>query len=104
MRDDSEIPKHDNLTIVVGSVLNKTDMDREFQALSMPVDAVLQFLNPHRATSSPWSDFMGPPRLMADTTANAARALRQQAGSTESKPRLVVMNALGAGESRKFAP
>lgn len=79
-------------------------MDRAFQELGMPVDAVLQFLNPHRATSSPWSEFIGPPRLMADATANAARALRQQAGSTERKPRLVVMNALGAGESRKVTP
>lgn len=79
-------------------------MDWAFQALGKPVDAVLQFLNPHRATSSPWSEFLGPPRLMADATANATRALRQQAAAAKHKPRLVVMNALGAGESRNVTP
>ncbi|KAJ3545459.1 hypothetical protein NM208_g2495 [Fusarium decemcellulare] len=104
VRDASSIPQHENLTVVIGSVLVETVMDRAFQALDKPVDAVLQFLNPHRETSSPWSKFIGPPRLLADATASAARALRQQGTSTERKPRLVVMNALGVGESRKVTP
>jgi len=108
--------EHDRLTVVKGSVLSEEDMNRAFAAAGTPVDAVLQCLNAPRANEwNPWAAFLGPPRLLADATANATRALRQQqqqrqastqpdAGSTAPKPRLVVMSALGTGESRKVAP
>lgn len=83
-------------------------MDRACAVTGIPVDAALQFLNPHRASSSPWAKFLGPPRLLADATANAARALcdqqRQFPLPEGRKPRLVIMNALGAGESIKVTP
>src|SRR5947207_1907226 len=102
VRNTSAIVPHANLTVVEGSVLSETDMDNAFTAAGLPVDAALQFLNPQRASSNPWAKFLGPPRLLADATAYAAQALRRQQRHADGhKPRLVAMNALGTGESRK---
>ena len=80
-------------------------MERAFAAAGKPVDAVLDFLSPHRASANPWARFLGPPRLLADATANATRMLRRQKRqSGQGKPRLVVMSALGVGESRAATP
>lgn len=85
--------------------MSQEDMDRAFAAAGAPVDTVLQCLNPHRASNHPWAKFMGPPRLMADGTALAASALRRQGRlPAGQKPRLVAMNALGAGQSRNVIP
>jgi len=108
VRNTSSIVPHANLTVVKGSPLSQDDMDRAFSAAGIPVDSVLQCLNPLRANDwNPWAKFLGPPRLLADATANAVRALRQQQlrpGSKLHKPRLIAMNALGAGESRRVSP
>jgi hypothetical protein len=97
-----------NLTIVQGSVQSDKDMDQAFAATSVPIDAVIQCLNARRASEFPWAKFIGPPRLLADSTANAARALRKQQQlspvSGSSKPRLIVMSANGVGESIAQAP
>lgn len=70
-----------------------------------PIDAVLGFLNPSRASEFPWAKFIAPPRLLADSTAIAARLLhQQQASATREPPRLIIMNAMGSGESRKVTP
>ena len=105
VRKASSVNPQENLTIVEGSVLSEADIDRAFVAAGIPVDAVLQFLNPHRASSNPWAKFLGPERLLADATAQATRALRKQISNPDTpKPRLVVMNALGAGQSREVTP
>ncbi|EED19731.1 conserved hypothetical protein [Talaromyces stipitatus ATCC 10500] len=106
VRDASKINPHANLTVVEGSAMLEADMDRAFAAAAgVPVDTVLQCLNPHRAANHPWAKFLGPPRLMADSTALAAHALRRQGHQLGGhKPRLIAMNALGAGQSRKAAP
>ncbi|OAA67728.1 NAD(P)-binding domain protein [Akanthomyces lecanii RCEF 1005] len=100
--------KHANLTMVEGSVLSQEDMDRAFAAAGIPVDSALQFLNVPRESAKPWSKFIGPPRLLADATANAARALRGQQRRAPlpsgRKPVLVAMNALGAGDSIAVTP
>lgn len=96
---------HDNLTIVEGSVQSQSDMDRAFAASGIVVDAAIIYLNAPRKSDAPWAEFIGPPRLIADATANAARALRQQKRPSDAnKPRLVVMSAVGVGESRSAAP
>lgn len=106
VRNTSAITPHEKLTVVEGSVLLEKDMRRAFSASGLPVDSVLQCLNPVRANDwNPWATFHGPARLLADATALAARVLReQQPQPTEHKPRLIAMNALGAGESRKVSP
>ena len=105
-RNVSNISPHKDLTIVEGSVLSEEDMRRAFNASQIPIDGVLQCLNPVRANDwNLWAKFHGPARLLADATAIAARLLKeQQNGSETSKPKLVAMNALGAGESRKVSP
>ncbi|KAH6989790.1 hypothetical protein BKA56DRAFT_259889 [Ilyonectria sp. MPI-CAGE-AT-0026] len=96
VRNISAISPRDNLTIVRGSVLSEQDMDSVFRSAQEPIDAVVQCLN----TSS-----LSPPRLMADAAANVARALRQHRSRKDGVlPRLVVMSAIGVGESRKVAP
>ena len=79
-------------------------MERAFAAAGVPVDAVIVFLNPLRASGNPWANFIGPPRLIADSTTNAAQTLRAQQPLEGSKPRLVIMNALGVGESYGVTP
>ncbi|KAJ5770909.1 uncharacterized protein N7511_002960 [Penicillium nucicola] len=105
VRKSNGIEPHDRLSIVEGSPLSEEDMQRAFKAAGVYVDAVLVFLNAPRVGQNPWGKFLGPPRLIADSTRNAARALRAQ---TEihpgSKPRMVVMNALGVGESYAVTP
>lgn len=103
-RNVSSIEPHQNLTVIEGSVLSEDDMNRAFSASGVPVDAVLVFLNSARVSNNPWSQFVGPPRLIADAVANAARALRTKRPEGPQKPRLVVMNALGSGESYNVTP
>ena len=106
IRDASALKPHANLTVVEGSVLSESDMSSAFSAAGIPVDAVLSFLNAPRASNNPWAKFLGPPRLLADSTAYAARELRKQRSQQPDlpKPRLVVMNAMGVGQSRLVAP
>ncbi|KAM0418789.1 hypothetical protein ACHAPT_012299 [Fusarium lateritium] len=105
-RNTSNIGLHERLTVVKGSVLSEEDMSRAFSASGTPVDSVLQCLNPVRANDwNPWAKFHGPARLLADATSIAARELREQQPQPKGhKPRLIAMNALGAGESRKVSP
>lgn len=81
-------------------------MDSAFASIAAPIDAVMIFLNSRRATENPWAKFVGPPRLIADGTANAVRALRkhQQQHPNPNKPHIVVLSALGTGASRQVAP
>jgi hypothetical protein len=104
VRNPKTIEPHDRLSIVEGSPLSEEDMQRAFKAAGVHIDAVLVFLNAPRASGNPWAKFFGPPRLIADSTRNATRVLRAQNAHQGSKPRLVVMNALGAGESYAVTP
>lgn len=103
-RNISSIEPHPNLTVIEGSVLSEDDMDRAVTAAGVPVDSVLVFLNSVRTSANPWAAFVGPPRLMADAVANAARAIRTKQPEASQKPRLVVMNAMGSGESWSVTP
>ena len=99
------IESHGRVTVVEGSCLSEEDMQRAFGAAGVAVDAVLVFLNAQRVGQNPWGRFIGPPRLVADSVNNATRALRAQQQQPEvRKPRLVVMNALGTGESYSVTP
>ncbi|KAJ5692536.1 hypothetical protein N7462_001959 [Penicillium macrosclerotiorum] len=101
---DAIEPQH-RLTIVEGSCLSEADMQRAFEASGTRVDGVLIFLNAQRVGQNPWGTFIGPPRLVADSTSIAARVLRsQKPKADEHRPRLVVMNALGSGESYAVTP
>ncbi|KAJ5715458.1 uncharacterized protein N7483_012639 [Penicillium malachiteum] len=79
-------------------------MKHAFEATGLPVDGVLIFLNARRNGQNPWGRFLGPARLVADTTSIAAKLLRDQKTQPEHKPRLVVMSALGVRESYAVTP
>jgi len=103
VRTASALESHPNLTIVEGSILSEDDMDRAFTAAGKPIDAVIQVANARRASDNPWAAFIGPPRLLADSTANATRALRKQPKGAQN-PRLIQLNALGVRESWGVTP
>lgn len=104
VRKAQGIEPHDRLTIVEGSCLSDEDVQRAFEASGVTVDAVLVFLNAQRVGQNPWGKFIGPPRLVADSTANATRALRAQKQQPGGISRLVVMSAIGVGESYAVTP
>ncbi|KAJ5618627.1 hypothetical protein N7528_006738 [Penicillium herquei] len=104
VRKAESIEPHENLTIIEGSCLSETDMKRAFAATGLPVDGVLIFLNARRNGQNPWGKFLGPARLVADTTCISAKLLRAQQPQPEHKPRLVVMSALGVKESYAVTP
>ncbi|KAF2656617.1 NAD(P)-binding protein [Lophiostoma macrostomum CBS 122681] len=105
VRKASDVEPHEGLTVVEGSVLSAPDVERAVAARGVPVDAALVFLNSRRTSDNPWAKFVGPAHLIADGTANVAQALRkQERPPTASKPRLVVMSAIGVGESQAMQP
>lgn len=56
--------------------------------------AVIVTLNPSRTSDSPFSQPLAPPRFMADSVANAITAMKEH-----DVPKIVVMQALGVGDS-----
>ncbi|RSL60991.1 hypothetical protein CEP54_006476 [Fusarium duplospermum] len=104
VRSSQSLVPHKNLRMTEGSVTSLKDVENAIRTSQSPIDAVLSFLNPH-VTSGLWPKFVGPPRLMADAAANTSRAFRQSGlQNSTSKPRLVVMSAVGVAESRNAAP
>jgi len=55
---------------------------------------VVVTLNPSRTSDSPFARPVAPPRFMADSIANAITVMKQH-----NVPKLVVMQALGVGDS-----
>ena len=104
VRSADGIDPHGRLTIVEGSCLSDDDVQRAFKAAGLAVDAVLVFLNAQRVGQNPWGKFIGPSRLIADSTRIITKALRSQVQKSVEQPRLVVMNALGVGESYSVTP
>ncbi|KAF2644036.1 hypothetical protein P280DRAFT_466728 [Massarina eburnea CBS 473.64] len=100
VRNASSIPPQENLTIVYGSVTSEADVSKAFTAAGQPIDAVVTCLNARRTSEFPWAKFLGPPRLLADSTALVARQLRAQ----KHKSRLVIMSGQGVGESWAVTP
>ncbi|RTE85206.1 hypothetical protein BHE90_000221 [Fusarium euwallaceae] len=104
VRNSQSLVPHENLRVIEGSVASSRDVENAIHSFQLLIDAVLSFLNPY-VTSGLWPKFVGPLRLMADAVANASRALRQSGlKNSTSKPRLVVMSAVGVAKSRKAAP
>jgi hypothetical protein len=103
VRKAAKITPAPNLTVIEGSVLSESDLQRAVHASGGHVDAIISFLNPQRVTESPFAKFIGPERLMADSTSIAAKVLGDQPRQGE-KPRLVVISAIGVGTSRAVTP
>lgn len=78
-----------------GTPLNRSDVFSAFNSTpSEPPAAVIVTLSSIRASDSPFSPVVSPPRLMTDCNANVIAAMKEY-----GVRKLVVMAALGAGDS-----
>ena len=78
-----------------GTPHNLEDVCKAFAGKGQsPFGAVIVTLNPSRTTDSPLARPMAPPRFMADSVANAITAMKHN-----DVPKIVVMQALGVGDS-----
>ena len=84
----------DGLSILKGTPKSINDI-REAFAQKRP-DCILVTLNAPRATDSPFAKSISPPRLMADSVANAIKAMKEYGTN-----RIIVMQAFGVGDSFK---
>lgn len=99
VRNMSSLEARKGLTIVKGLPLNEVDISNALAAADSSVDVVLFTLNARRVSDSPFAapdPENSPPRLMADSVRNALSAMR---GTNPRVPKIVVMSAVGTGES-----
>jgi putative NADH-flavin reductase len=82
--------KSPNLLLAQGTPENKTD---ETQALE-GCDAILSALNNNRASDMPWAKLINPHYLMRNSVQNGLEAMK-----AAGKKRIVVVTAMGAGDS-----
>ncbi|KAL6402301.1 hypothetical protein AUP68_14773 [Ilyonectria robusta] len=101
VRKSSSLQPQKGLNIVTGSVSNPEDVDRAISA-APPIDGVAVFLNASRTSDMPWAKLVVPPRFITDAVANVANSIHKTAPITNT--RLVVMSAIGVGDSWEVAP
>jgi nucleoside-diphosphate-sugar epimerase len=96
VRKVSSLAPRDNLTIVEGTPLNAADIGRAFTATASVPSAVVVALNARRAADSPFAAPSPdtPPRMMADSVANAIRSMKQH-----GVRKIVIMSSMGTGSS-----
>ena len=80
------------LKIVTGTPLKIKDVRNAF--LESGPEVIIVTLSAPRASDSPFAAVAAPPRLMADSTANIVKAMKEF-----KTPRIVIMQAFGVGES-----
>lgn len=84
-----------NLSIVTGTPENAS----EVESAIIGCDAVISTLDNRRASDSPWAKPVSPPNFLAQSISNAINAMR-----VRGIRRIVVVSALGAGDSFRYAP
>lgn len=87
------------LTVVKGSTLLRTDVDKAITATPTPVDACIFTLGTVRASESPFAAQVTPPRFLADSAAVAGDALL-----AHNVSRLVIMSTAGTADSWRGLP
>ena len=95
VRDPSKMPAQPGPSTAKGTPTSLADMRNTF-ALQKP-DAVLVTLNALGTSSSPFTKSIAPPRLMADSVANAVTCI-----SEFGVGYVVVMQVWGVGTSVKI--
>ena len=94
VRDPAKLVSRVGLTVVQGTPANRGDVDRAIDG----ADAVIVALNSTRRSDTPWAKPVSPPRLMADSVANATGAM-----TARGIRRIVVLSAFGVGDSLSSA-
>lgn len=89
-RDPAKLAPRAGLTVVQGTPVNRADVDDAIEG----AEAVIVALNSTRRSDTPWAKPVSPPRLMADSVANATAAM-----SARGIRRIVVLSAFGVGDS-----
>jgi putative NADH-flavin reductase len=95
VRDPSKLTPRAGLTVVQGTPTNRSDVNGAIDG----ADAVIVALNSTRRSDTPWAKPVSPPRLMADSVANATAAM-----ATRGIRRIVVVSAFGVGDSLSGQP
>ena len=91
VRDPAKLTPQAGLTAVQGTPMNRGDVDGAIDG----ADAVIVALNSTRRSDTPWAKPVSPPRLMADSVANATAAM-----TARGIRRIVVVSAF---ECRRLA-
>lgn len=94
VRDPSKLAQRDGVIVSKGTPTSISDLHEAF-AKKRP-NCVLVTLNAPRATDSPFAKSISPPRLMADSVANAVKVMKEH-----GTDRIIVMQAFGVGSSFK---
>ena len=92
VRDPAKLTPRAGLTAVQGTPTNRGNVDGAIDG----ADAVIVALNSTRRSDTPWAMPVSPPRLMADSVANATAAMAER-----GIRRIVVVSAFGVGLSRQ---
>lgn len=77
-----------------GSPTSEADLVEAFKATATPPAAVIVTLNATRASDSPFAAPLAPPRMMADSNANAIAVMKQY-----GVRKIVTMSAFGVADS-----
>lgn len=84
-----------NLSVVIGTPENSNDIASAITGC----DAVISALDNNRSSDLPWAKPASPPTFMARSIGNTINAMRAR-----GVRRIVVVSALGAGDSFPYAP
>lgn len=84
-----------SLSIVTGTPENADDVESALAGC----DAVISTLDNSRSSDSPWAKPVSSPTFLADSISNTVNAMRAR-----GIRRIVVVSALGAGDSFPYAP
>jgi uncharacterized protein YbjT (DUF2867 family) len=95
LRDPSKLTARTGVAVVQGAPTNRSDVDGAIDGAA----AVIVALNSSRRSDTPWAKPVSPPRLMADSVANATAAM-----TTRGIRRIVVLSASGVGDSLSRQP
>lgn len=95
VRDPDKVTPRVGLTVVQGTPTSRRDVDAAIGG----ADAVIVALNSTRRSDTPWAKPVSPPRLMADSVANATGAM-----TARGIRRIVVLSASGVGDSLSRQP
>jgi uncharacterized protein YbjT (DUF2867 family) len=100
VRNATGLAPRPGLSVITGSPLSKDDIHSALSASpGLSPSAAIITLNTVRKSESPFAAQLSPPRLLADSCANACEVLRQ-AGVR----RIVVMSTAGVGDSWEQLP
>lgn len=100
VRNPASLSAQPGLTVVTGSPLSRDDIKAAVTTSStQTISGAIVTLNTVRKTESPFAAPLGPPRLLADSSANVCAVLTEV-----GVKRIVIMSTAGVGDSWQNLP